>query len=284
MKRRAYYAMVIPALVLFAGFHTLPLLTGIFYSFTNYAGYGVWDFVGLHNYANLFTDDRVLKAYGFTFLFAITATLLTNAISLLLALALNASIRLKSLFRGIFFTPYILAVLVIGYVFQFLFSNWFPRLFPNVPLLADNLLSSPDWAWLGIVALAVWQSCAFTTVIYLAGLQTIDAEVYEAAAIDGASPWQKFRRITFPLITGFFTINMVLSLKGFLQTFDHVVALTNGGPGTATESITLLIYRGGFQGGEYAYQTANAVIFIIVITILSLAQLRFLGSREADLR
>ena len=95
---------------------------------------------------------------------------------------------------------------------------------------------------------AVWQASAFAIIIYLSGLQTIPQELYEAASIDGAKPWRQFRSITFPLISAFFTINMVLSLKGFLQVFDHIVALTNGGPGTATESITLLIYRGGFTG------------------------------------
>ncbi len=132
------------------------------------------------------------------------------------------------------------------------------------------------------MALAVWQSCAFAIIIYLSGLQTIPAELYEAASLDGAKPWRQFTSITFPLISAFFTINVVLSLKGFLQVFDPIVALTNGGPGTSTESVTLLIFRGGFSGGEFAYQTANAVIFFIVITIVSLFQFRVLQRREAD--
>lgn len=280
--RPTYYWVVVPAVVLFAAFHTVPVLVGVFYSFTSYAGYGTWDFVGLANYANLVQDDRVLKAYGFSFGFALVATLLTNGISLAIALGLNAKILARNTFRGIFFLPYVLAILIVGYVFQYLFANSLPRLLPNVPVISDNLLSSPDWAWTGIVILAVWQACAFSIVIYLAGLQTIPREVYEAAEIDGASIWRQFWQITLPLIGGFITINMVLSVKGFLQVFDHVMALTSGGPGTSTESITLLIYRGGFQGGEFAYQTANAVIFVIVITVVSLVQFRVLQRREAD--
>ena len=126
----------------------------------------------------------------------------------------------------------------------------------------------------------MWQSVAFNIIIYIAGLQTVPREIYEAAAIDGAGSWRQFRSITFPMIAGFFTINMVLSLKGFLQVFDHIVALTNGGPGTATESVALLIYKGGFQGGEYGYQIANSVIFLIVIVAFSIVQLRFLQRRE----
>ncbi len=278
----AYYWMVWPAVIAFAAFHTLPVLVGIFFSFTNYAGYGAWNFVGVSNYLNLFRDDRVLQAYGFSFLFAIVATLLTNLISLAIAMGLNAKIVGRNLFRGVFFVPYVLAILVIGYVFQFFFSNSLPKILSGIPLFRDNILTNPDWAWTTIVVLAVWQSCAFAIIIYLSGLQTIPSELYEAASLDGAGAWRQFRSITFPLIGAFFTINVVLSLKNFLQVFDPIVALTNGGPGTSTESVTLLIFRGGFSGGEFAYQTANAVIFFIVITIVSLFQFRVLQRREAD--
>lgn len=279
----AYHWMIWPCVIAFAAFHTLPMLVGVFFSFTNYAGYGDWNLVGFANYVNLFKDDRVYAAYGFSFLFAIVATVLTNAISLALALGLNAKIRARSFWRGVYFVPYVLAILVVGYVFQFFFSNSLPKLLPQIPLFRDNILASPEWAWLAIVALAVWQACAFSIIIYLSGLQTIPGELYEAAALDGAGPWRQFRSITFPLISAFFTINVVLSLKGFLQVFDPIVALTNGGPGTSTESVTLLIFKGGFSGGEFAYQTANAVVFFIVITIVSLLQFRILQRREADL-
>ncbi|GAA1809247.1 sugar ABC transporter permease [Agromyces neolithicus] len=278
----AFYWMVWPAVIAFALFHTVPVLVGIFFSFTNYAGYGEWNFVGLANYMNLFRDDRVLAAYGFSFLFAIVATILTNVISLAIALGLNAKIKARNFWRGVYFVPYVLAILVIGYVFQFFFSNSLPKILSGIPLFADNILTSPDWAWTAIVALAVWQACAFAIIIYLSGLQTIPAELYEAASLDGAKPWRQFTSITFPLIGAFFTINVVLSLKGYLQVFDQIVALTNGGPGTSTESVTLLIFRGGFSGGEFAYQTANAVIFFIVITVVSLFQFRVLQRREAD--
>lgn len=279
---RAFYWMVWPAVIAFAFFHTLPVLIGIFFSFTNYPGYGDWDFIGISNYINLFKDDRVLQAYGFSFLFAIVATVLTNAISLAIALGLNAKIKARNFWRGVYFVPYVLAILVIGYVFQFFFSNSLPKILSGIPLFADNILTNETWAWTAIVALAVWQACAFSIIIYLSGLQTIPGELYEAASLDGASAARQFTSITFPLISAFFTINIVLSLKGFLQVFDPIVALTNGGPGTSTESVTLLIFRGGFSGGEFAYQTANAVVFFIVITVVSLFQFRVLQRREAD--
>ncbi len=277
-----YYWMVWPAVLLFAFFHTLPVLTGIFFSFTNYPGYGSWDFIGFSNYLNIFGDDRVLHAYGFSFGFALVATILTNVISLAIAMGLNAKIVGRNVFRGIFFVPYVLAILIVGYVFQFIFANSLPKILAGIPLFRDNILTDPNWAWTAIVVLAVWQACAFAIIIYLSGLQTIPFELYEAASLDGASAWRQFTSITFPMISAYFTINMVLSLKGFLQVFDHVVALTNGGPGTATESVTLLIFKGGFSGGEFAYQTANAVIFFVVITLVSLFQAKVLQRGEAD--
>ena len=132
------------------------------------------------------------------------------------------------------------------------------------------------------VDLGIWQATAFNTILYLAGLQTVPVELYEAASIDGASPWRQFRSITFPMIAAFFTINMVLALKGFMQVFDHIVAMTGGGPGTSTESVGLLIYKGGFQGGEYGYQLANAVIFMIVIATFAIVQFRVLQRREGS--
>lgn len=281
---RTFYWMVVPAAVIFFGLHTVPVLSGMFFSFTNYAGYGTWDLVGVANYLNLFKDDRVLNAYGFTFGFAIVSTLLVNAIALSIALGLNAKIKFQAAFRGVFFIPYVLAILIIGYVFNYLFANSFPAIFTALGLdaLGSSLLASPDFAWIGIVITTVWQAVAFNVILYIAGLQTIPGDLYEAASIDGASGWRRFRSITFPLIGAYFTINMVLSFKSFLQVFDQIVALTNGGPGTSTESIAMVIYRGGFQGGEYGYQMANAVVYLFVIIIVSFVQLRILQRREAS--
>lgn len=280
----AYYWMVLPAVALFFIFHTLPVIQGIYYSFTDSPGYGPSSFVGLRNYIALFSDPRVIHAYWFTFLIAIVATVLTNIVALAIAIGLDSKIAFKNGLRGIYFIPNVLAILVVGYIFNYLFSNSLPALATklNIGWLENSLLGGASTAWIAIVILAVWQSAAFNIILYIAGLQTVDAEIYEAADLDGASPWRTFRSITFPLIAGFFTINMVLSLKGYLQIFDHIVALTGGGPGTDTESISLLIYKGGFQGGEYGYQSANSVVFFIVIVTMSMVQLNVLRRREVS--
>jgi raffinose/stachyose/melibiose transport system permease protein len=280
----AFYMMVIPALVLFIVFHTIPVLQGIYYSFTDSPGYGPSNFVGFANYIALFQDPRVVHAYWFTFLIAGVATVLVNIVSLAIAVGLNGRIKWRTTLRGVYFIPNVLAILVVGYIFNYMFNNSLPALATkwNIDVLTTSLLSEASTAWIGIVILAVWQAAAFNIIIYIAGLQTVPPELYEAASLDGASSWKQFRSITFPMIAGFFTINMVLSLKGFLQIFDHIVALTGGGPGTDTESVALLIYKGGFQGGEYGYQSANSVVFFIVIVVLSIMQLRFLQRREMN--
>ncbi|MFB8376437.1 MULTISPECIES: carbohydrate ABC transporter permease [Paenibacillus] len=281
-----YYWMTVPAVVLFFVFMTLPALQGIYYSFTNYNGFGKgYDFVGFKNYFNLFQDDNVGNAYWFTFKFAIVVTILTNILSLLIALGLNAKIKFRNFFRGIYFLPNILSVLIVGYIFNYLFSNVFPIWGQNLGInaLSTNILGSESLAWIGIVIVAVWQSVALNTILYLAGLQTIPTTLYEASNLDGAGKWREFWSITFPLIAPFFTINMVLAMKNSLMVFDQIVALTNGGPGRATQSISHLIYTGGFEGGEYAYQSANSVIYFIVIAVISILQIRFLQRRETDL-
>jgi len=282
---RAYYYMIIPAVVLFFTFHTYPALQGIFYSFTNSKGYGTFNFVGLKNYINLFKDGRVLHAYIFTFKFAVISTILVNVISLIIAIALNSKIIFQKLLKSIYFLPLVLSVLIIGYIFNYIFTYLIPDAAKaiGIEVLSKSILGNPELAWIGIVFVAVWQACAFNTIIYLAGLQTIPIVLYEAANIDGASGWQQFRYITFVLIAPFFTVNMVLAMKNFLMVFAHVVALTGGGPGRATESISLLIYDGGFNGAEFAYQSANAVIYFFVILIISIIQIKFLQKREINL-
>ncbi|PLS28904.1 carbohydrate ABC transporter permease [Bifidobacterium parmae] len=278
----AFYWMAVPAAIVFAIFLYVPFLQGVMYSFTNSQGYGDYDFIGIKNYIALFQDNRVGHAYLFTFLIAVAITILINVIAMFIAVALNGKIAFKNGFRAIFFVPYTLSVLVIGYVFKYIFMNPLPALGKTLGIewLSESLITSDQYSWVPIVFLAVWQGVAYSVLLYLAGLQTIDDEIYEAAALDGVNVWQKFWKITFPLIGPFFTINLVLSMKNALGTFDQVVALTDGGPNSATETVTYLIWKGGLTGGEYAYQTANAVLFFIVLAIIAFIQLKFFGSKE----
>lgn len=284
-KKTTYLMITIPIVALFFLFNTLPLIQGVIYSFTNYKGYGSYDYVGFRNYIDLFQDARVGKSYLFTFKFAIATTIIVNVVSLLLAMALNAKIKFKSTLRGLYFLPNVLGGLIVGYIFNYLFTYIMPELAKAMGLngLTASILAKPGTAWIGIVIVCAWQSIAMNTIIYISGLQTVPEEVYEACNLDGATGMKKFWNITFPLILPFFTINMVLCMKNSLMVFDQIMSLTKGGPAQSTESISYLIYNNGMSGGQFGFQSANAVVFFVVIVVISVLQMKFLGNREEQL-
>ena len=277
-RNRTFMAILIPVLVIFVLFNTIPLITGFFYSFTDSKGYGSFSIVGIQNYIDLFTDTRVLNSYLFTFKVAIVATILTNVISLTLAIGLSSKIKFKSALRGVYFVPRILGGLDVGYVFSYFFTYILPALTGTTSMLA-----STEWAWVAIVVVLVWQACAQTTIIYITGLSSVPEDVYEAGALDGATGWDKFRYITFPLIMPSITTNMVLVMKDMLMVFDQIVSMTSGGPAQSTESISYLIYQNGLNNSQFGFQCANAVIFFILIAVVSILQTKFLNSKEEQL-
>ncbi len=282
-RERTYLLMTVPILILFFVFNTLPLIKGVVYSFTNFRGYGDYDYVGLRNYIDLFTDARVGKSYIFTIKMAIVTTLVVNVISLMLALGLNSKIKFKSTLRGLYFVPNILGALVVGYIFNYFFTYIVPAVIDMMGGKGTSILASTKWAWIAIVIVCAWQAIAMNTIIYISGLQTVPEDVYEAGSIDGATGWAQFKHLTFPLIIPFFSINMVLCVKNFLMVFDQIMALTKGGPAQSTESISYLIYNNGMAGGQFGFQSANAVLFFVIIVVFSVVQLTITGKKEEQL-
>ncbi len=284
-REKTFWAITIPVVLLFFTFNTLPMLKGFMYSFTNYRGYGDYDYVGFRNYKDLFTDLRVGKSYLFTFKYALVGTVLVNILSLIMALGLNNRIRFKSALRGIYFVPNILGGLVIGYIFSFFFTYIVPAVGNalNISWIQKSILASEKYAWIGVLIVGVWQAVATNTIIYISGLQTVPEDVYEASNLDGATKWQEFWKVTLPLVVPFLTINLVLSTKNLLMVFDQIMSLTKGGPAQSTESISYLIYRNGMDGGQFGFQSANAVIFFFVIVGITVAQLTIMNKKEEQL-
>jgi raffinose/stachyose/melibiose transport system permease protein len=256
----------------------------MFWSFTNYVGYGTWHFVGLANYKAAFADPTIRDSYGFTLLFAVVACILTNAVAMAVALALNAKIKWRAGFRTVFFMPLVLSGLVVSYIFSFIIGNSVPIIATAIHFapLESDILANQHTAWLGIVFVASWVAIPGAIIIFLAGLVSIPTEVYEAASIDGANAWKQFQRMTFPLLFPFFVINTILTFKNFLNVYDICVGLTNGGPGTATTSVAQTIFSGFFTG-DYAYQMANAVIFFFITLLFAIFQLGVIRRRGASL-
>lgn len=282
-RSQTYKLITIPIVALFFLFNTLPLIQGIVYSFTNFKGYGDFEWVGLRNYVDLFTDARVGSSYWFTFRLAVVATVVTNVLSLLLATGLNGKIKFKNTLRGLYFVPNVLGSLVVGYIFSYIFTYLLPAFTKMLGGEGTSMLSTASWAWVAIVIVCAWQSIAMNTIIYISGLQTVPEDVYEAGSIDGATGFKRFRHLTFPLILPFFSINMVLCTKNFLMVFDQIVAMTGGGPAQSTESISFLIYNNGMSGGQFGFQSANAVLFFVVIVVIAVLQLKFTNKKEEQL-
>lgn len=277
-----YYLFLFPAVVLFTLAVSLPAVLGFFYSFTNSIGFGDWEFVGLRNFIALFQDPGTVSAYSFTLLFALTTVIVVNAVAFLLALGLTSRIRFQTALRAVFVMPMVISGIIIAFVFQFLFNNTLPGIGQalGIDALSSSILVNEDLAWLAIVFVTAWNTIPTTMLIYIAGLVTIPAEVYEAGAIDGATGVQQLWRITLPLVSGYIVINTILGFKNYLNAYDIIVGLTDGGPGTATRSVAMAIID-GFEYGDYGFQMANAFVFFVISIIIAVVQLRITRGRAA---
>lgn len=269
------FLFTVPATVLYCIFFIYPIAIGIMYSFTDWNGLAKdFKFIGLANYIEAFTNKRFQNAVLFNIKFTILAVILVVGISLILALIFNSDIRLKSFFRGIFFFPAVLGMLVVGLIFNEIFYRVVPVIGKamNISWLSTNILASKSTAMYGVLIVHVWLAVAMATVMLLAGLQSTPMELYEATELDGANKWQRFRYITMPFLLPVLSVVLILQIKNGLTVYDIIVALTNGGPGGATESLSILIYNHGFKEVKFSYAIAEAIILTIVICAISFVQ------------
>ncbi|GAB3190109.1 carbohydrate ABC transporter permease [Nesterenkonia suensis] len=278
---RTHWLFLLPTLVVFTLCIALPAVMGIFFSFTNSVGYGDWDFVGLANYQLMFTDPAIMWSFGFTLGFSAVTVVVTNIIAFLLAVGLTSQIRGRVVLRTIFVIPMVVSPIIIAFVFQFLFARSLPAAAQAVGFgpLESSILADSDLAWISIVIVTAWQAIPGTMLIYIAGLVAIPHDVYEASSIDGAGPWKQLLTITIPLMAGYIVINVILTFKNFLNAYDIIVGLTDGGPGTSTRSVAMTIFS-GFTDGDYAYQMATATIFFLITLAIALVQLRLMRRKE----
>jgi raffinose/stachyose/melibiose transport system permease protein len=277
-----FHLFLWPTVALFTLAITVPAVMGIVLSFTNSVGFGEFRFTGITNYLAVFSDPAILHAYGFTLWFSLVTVVLVNLIAFLLAIALTAKIRARVSLRAVFVIPMVISGIVIAYVFSYLFANSLPAAASALGFapLEQSILANPSLAWLPIVVVTAWQSIPSALLIYIAGVLSIPSDVYEAAALDGATPWRQLRSITVPLTAGYIVINVIIGFKNFMNTYDIILGLTNGGPGTATTSVAMSIFS-GFTNGDYSYQMANATIFFVIAVVIALLQLRATRGRTA---
>lgn len=278
-----------PSLAVLLAFLIIPILLGFGYSFTDWNGVRrEIHYLGLTNYARIFSQEAALMALKNTLLVCFFVTLITNVLALLLAIILDSSIRARNVFRTLFYIPSILMPLVVGFTWTYIYSARNGAL--NTILQPLGLISG-NVAWLGdprtvlfsVILTICWQALGYYMVIYLAGLQTIPIDLIDAAVIDGAGPIKSWLFVKLPLLAPSITICVVLATIGSLKTFDIIWAMTKGGPGHFSETLTTLIYSEAFREGKFAYSTAVSVVLTLVVLVLTLVQLQVLKRREVQL-
>ena len=280
--------MFLPATILFVLFFVIPLCQGIGVALTDWNGFSEErQFVGLKNFITFFSDPRAIGAIRTTLLFGLASPLLLNLFGLLLALLVDSKkVKGRVFLRTIIYLPSIISPLIMGYLWTLILS-------PSTGVLdraMQQLGINASFGWMGdvkkaiwlIIIVNVWQFVGGPMMIYLAGLQSIPTELYESAKIDGAGGWQKFRNVTWPLLYPSARINIFTNIIGSMAVFDIIMAITAGGPGYATESLSIYIYRQSFNGFA-GYATAVAIIMCVLIAIPVAISMRWMKNTEAEM-
>ena len=289
-KKKEYFDSVIftiPAIFLVCVIFYIPFLTGIYYSLTRWNGIAKEPvFIGIDNYKTLFgSASGFLTSMGFTMKYTVLFMLLSNVLALAIASALTKKFRGVSVIRSMFFIPYIMSMTIVGFIWKFIFTSGFEKLYEITDWNVWNLswLGDTSLVFYSVAFVGVWQSLGFYIVLDIAGLQAVPSDVLEAAVVDGATGRQKFFKVTLPLLGPSFTTCILMSLTNCLKVFDIILALTKGGPGTATNSVTLQIYKEAFTSNNYGLGSAESIVYFLFVLIITQLVLKAFSRKEVDL-
>jgi len=274
---------MLPSIVILGVFVVYPMTQALYLSFTDYDVLNPARFVGLDNYSRLVGDGDFRNALLNTLYYAVVTTPVSVALALLFAVLLNMKLPLRGFARTAIFMPVVLGLAVVAIAWSFLLD-------PDIGLIScwlgeigigtgQGWLRDPDLAMPAVMLVGVWKNVGFYMVIYLAGLQSIPRDLYEAARIDGASAWQQFRKVTWPLLANQTMLVTILAAIATLQAFDQIFVMTGGGPFFQTETLVMLIYRSGFEHFEFGYAAAISWVLVLLILVLSLLQLLYFRRR-----
>ncbi len=276
-----------PALLVYIIFKLYPAISGIYYSLTDWNGINkTFGFVGLDNFFEIFQDTYFWKSMLFTLKYVVVTLVVSNVIALILAVAIESRPKGKSFFRTIFYMPNMISMVIGGYMWMFIFTKVLYYMADNWGwnLLDKSWIGDPHYSFLAIVIVATWGAVGYLMIIYMAALQGVPNELKEAATLDGATRWQVFWKVTFPLIGHAVTICVFWALNSGFQVFDVIYALTGGGPGRATQSVAINIYEEAFKGNiRYGYATAKSTMLFLIVLIITMIQLKISKGREEEL-
>lgn len=282
----SFWVFVIPCAALFVMFFAVPLVLNIFYSFTDYDGFRQMNIIGFENYKEIFQDKDFYQALIRTFIYTLVSLPFKVFIPLLLAnLLVSKLVKMKTLTRGLIYLPVLLSSLVVGLTINWMFGEQYGLInyimeqlhFTRIPWA-----TSPFFAKMLIIIASTWASTGFYMLIYIGALNGIDEEVYEAALLDGATPWQKFFNVTVPLIKPTTFLVSLLSVISLLKEYGLVQGITQGGPGTSTTYIVQYILNQGFDQSKYGYASTASVLVMFIFAIIAFVQFKVSNGGEID--
>lgn len=281
-----YAAFVAPAILFFTLIILIPFLRAIIFSFQEWDGISSnISWIGWRNYQNLFHDASFWRSFTFTAKYVVATTILLNVFGLLLALGLNRAIKFRNLLRTVYFLPYVMGSVIVGFIWKFIITNQFSQIGAATgwAIFQKNWLSLPDYAFWSIVMVAVWQSVGYFMIIYLSALQGVPKDLVEASEIDGAGYWSRMRNVVFPLIRPAITINLFLAIANGFKGFDLNYSLTGGGPFGTTQSLAYHIYTEGFGRNMFTHASSKSVIFFLILATVTIVQSLVLKRREVEM-
>lgn len=283
------FLFIAPAFILFTAWVIIPTISSVYYSFTSWDGISEnIKFIGFANYREIFTSARFGNAMKNTAILTVFISVLENAVALAFALMVDNVRWGKNFFRSAFYIPVLISGIVSGFIWKIMYNynfGTFNSLLQSVGLeqFKQDWLGNTSLTLVMIGLVMIWKGAGYYMIIYLASLQSVPTELIEAAEIDGANAWQRFKSITIPLISGAFTINFTLSLIKGLKVFDEINVMTDGGPGFTSETLVYLLYKVGFNEGRQGFGTAVGIMLLFIIILLNTLQQKFLKSREVQM-
>lgn len=288
MRGRSAALLILPAGVLFCAFVIYPLFRGVQLSFTDAIGPVGGKFIGFDNYVKIMNDPTALKALVNTLQYTVVVVVVQNAIALFVAFWLFKLERVRSFVRAGLLLPAMMAFVAVGYLWSFIYSPLGGPLVQVMNALGLQRfekiwLGDPDTALWAIAFVYIWMYTGYSATIFLANYLAISPSLLEAAKLDGARGWKRFRHIDWPLLAPSLTINVTLSVIGSLRVFDLPFIMTNGAPNDATQTLSLVIYNSSFASYQFAYGTSLAVALLLLTVIVGVTQATLLRRREVDL-
>lgn len=286
-KSKISLGFVVPAFIVYTVLLVIPIFMAFYFSFNKWNGFNEMKFLGLENYINLFRDSRLINAVKNTVVISIVVVVMVNALGLFLAMLVNTASVKSNIFRTIFFVPFVLSTVAISFVWKSILS--YNGVLNGILIalgqseLIGNWLGKQGPAIVCIIIVEIWRTLGYHMMLYLAALQTVPQELYEACTVDGGNRWHKFKSVTLPLIVPGMSVSILMSIINELRMYDIVKIMTDGGPGYDTETIVYNIVSQGFSNNMVGYSSAISVVLFLAIGAISIFVVNAMGKKEVEM-